>query len=137
MGKGGKREGEKHQYKRETSISCLLHVPQPGTKPITKACALTENQSHHLSGYGMMPNQLSPTSQGPTYIHFSGNVSFLCITAGSSWCELWLRLKLVKLKVVFVACSLLQRFSACSFLYAIFYCFKYFTHRHGHSILCT
>ena len=42
-GKEKEREGKKHRCLRETSISCLLHVPQPGTMPTTQACALTRN----------------------------------------------------------------------------------------------
>ena len=41
--KGREREGEKHQCERETSIGCLLHSPDPGTKPKTQACALIGN----------------------------------------------------------------------------------------------
>ena len=37
-GKGGGERG------RETSIHCLPHAPQPGTEPITEACALTRKQ---------------------------------------------------------------------------------------------
>ena len=42
-GREGEREGEKHRCEREMSIGCLLCTPQPGTKPATQACALTEN----------------------------------------------------------------------------------------------
>ena len=59
------REKEEiHQCERETSIGCLSPMPQVGTEPTTKACALTGNQTHALLLCGMKPNQLSHTSQG-------------------------------------------------------------------------
>ena len=65
-GRKGEREGDKHQYARETLISRLLHAPpQPGTWPATQACALTENlTSDQPSPCGRTPNTLSHTSQG-------------------------------------------------------------------------
>ena len=44
-GREGEREGEKHLGERETSISCFLYAPQPGTIPATLACALTRNRT--------------------------------------------------------------------------------------------
>ena len=58
------REVEKHWCEREALISCLLHAPQPGTKPTTQACALTGNWTGDLLVCGTMPNQLSHTGQG-------------------------------------------------------------------------
>ena len=65
---GREKEREKHWYERETSISCLLHTPWPGTEPATQACALTRNRTCDLSVCRMTPNQLSHTSQGPRQI---------------------------------------------------------------------
>ena len=53
----GKGEGEKHQCERETLISCLLYVPQPGTKAATGACALTGNRTNNLLSCGTLPNR--------------------------------------------------------------------------------
>ena len=39
------REGKRN---RETLIGCLLYLPQPGTKPSTKACALTGSRTGDL-----------------------------------------------------------------------------------------
>ena len=39
---------------KETSIGCLLHVPQVGTEPASQACALTGSQTHDLSVYDTM-----------------------------------------------------------------------------------
>ena len=41
----GEREGEKHQCERETPIGCLSFALQPGTEPVTQACALTGNRT--------------------------------------------------------------------------------------------
>ena len=49
---------------RETSIGCLLHAPQPGTKPTTQECALTRNRTGDLLLCRMTLNQLSPAGQG-------------------------------------------------------------------------
>ena len=57
-------EGEEHGYVRETSIGCLLHAPQPGTKPTTQECALTRNRTGDLLLCRMTLNQLSPAGQG-------------------------------------------------------------------------
>ena len=64
------REGNGGIKRRETwmceryidwlSLSC----PQPGTQPVTQACALTGNQTSDLSVCGRMPNQLSHTGHG-------------------------------------------------------------------------
>ena len=48
-GRRGEREGEKHRCKRETSIVCLLYVPQTGPELTTQACALTGNRNSDLS----------------------------------------------------------------------------------------
>ena len=58
MGKEGERE-------RETVIGCLLH-PQLGTWPATQACALTGNQTGHLSVRRRALSPLSHTSLGIT-----------------------------------------------------------------------
>ena len=39
----GERDTHPHGCARETSISCLLHTPQLGTKPASQACALCGN----------------------------------------------------------------------------------------------
>ena len=74
----------KHQYEGETSISCLLDMPQPGTDPATQAYALTGNQTYDPSLCGMTPNQLSQTDQGymPTINAqiFPGNYYTFCIS---------------------------------------------------------
>ena len=49
-------------------ISCLSYALQLGTKPVTQAHGLTGNQTSNLLLCGMMPNQLSHTSQGFTCI---------------------------------------------------------------------
>ena len=59
----GETKGEKHRCERETLISCLLYVPQIGTKPTTQACTLTRKQTSHLLVCGTTPNQLSHTGQ--------------------------------------------------------------------------
>ena len=48
-GRRGEREGEKHRCERETSIVCLLYVPQTGPELTTQACALTGNRNSDLS----------------------------------------------------------------------------------------
>ena len=50
------REGERGG---ETLIGCFL-----GTEPATQACALTGNQTHNLSGYGMMLQPTEPHEPG-------------------------------------------------------------------------
>ena len=52
-GNGWRRKGEKHQCERETSISCLLHAPQPGTEPATQACVPTGTKpaTFHFTGW--------------------------------------------------------------------------------------
>ena len=47
-GREGEKKGEKHLCDRETSISCLLHAPGPGTEPVTQACALARYQTGDL-----------------------------------------------------------------------------------------
>ena len=64
MGKGGRR-GEKHQCVREILSSCLLHMPQPGTRPTTQSRALTR-RARDLLFCGMTFSQVSHTSQGET-----------------------------------------------------------------------
>ena len=44
-----KRKEESHRCERETSIDCLLHAPQLGTKPTTQACAPNRNGTSDLS----------------------------------------------------------------------------------------
>ena len=72
-GKGGRKEGEKHQCVRETSISCLSHASQLRTKPTTQACALTGDQTCDLSIFRTMPNQLSHSSQGRNPFFIAGH----------------------------------------------------------------
>ena len=43
-GREGEREGEKHRRERETSIGCLLYVPDRGLNPQPRH-ALTGNQT--------------------------------------------------------------------------------------------
>ena len=73
---------EKPQCGRETSISCLPDVPQPGTKPLTQAYALTRNQTSDLSLCGTTPNQLSHTGQGSAASFF---VLFCFVLASASY----------------------------------------------------
>ena len=40
-----RRRRKKHQCERETVTGCLPYVPQPGIKPTTWVCALTEVQT--------------------------------------------------------------------------------------------
>ena len=61
-------EGDSHWGKRETSVSCLLYVPWPGTEPVTQACAPTRNQTGKLSLCGIIPNQLSYTGLGSVLV---------------------------------------------------------------------
>ena len=68
-----RERGWERERGRETSIGCLLYTSQ-GTEPATQACVLTENQTGDLSVLGMMPNQLSHTSQGQTCILMEGSV---------------------------------------------------------------
>ena len=63
----GEKEVEKRCCGRETSISCLLYVLQPGTKPTTQAHALTGNRTGDLLLCRMMPNLLSHMSQGKEF----------------------------------------------------------------------
>ena len=51
------REGANHQ-------SAAFHMCPDRTEPAAQACALTRNQTSDLWVCGMMPNQLSRTSQG-------------------------------------------------------------------------
>ena len=44
-GREGEREGENHQWKRETLINCLLHAPWPGIEPTPR----------HVPWLGMEP----------------------------------------------------------------------------------
>ena len=60
----GKREGEKHQCERETSIGSLSYGPQLGTQTETQVLALTGNHTSHLSLCRMMPNQPRHAGQG-------------------------------------------------------------------------
>ena len=60
-GERGKREEEKHQCMRETSIGCLLNASQPETRLTTQSCALTGNQTSDPSLCGVMPKHLSYT----------------------------------------------------------------------------
>ena len=62
-GKEGRKRG------RETSVSCLLHKPQPRNKPITQACALTGNRTRRLLLCSMMPNPPSHTDQGSIFFN--------------------------------------------------------------------
>ena len=60
-----RREGERETLMCERYINRLpLTCPQPGTWPVTQACALTGNPTDELSVCGMTPNLLSHTSQG-------------------------------------------------------------------------
>ena len=54
---------------RETSVSCHLQAPRPGTEPTTQAHALTRNQTCNLLFHGMTPNQLRHTGQGKGCIY--------------------------------------------------------------------
>ena len=63
-GREGESKGEKHPCERETSISCLLYTPRPGTKLAIQPCALTGNWTCNLLLCRTMPSQLSHTSQG-------------------------------------------------------------------------
>ena len=67
-GREGENKGEKHQCERQTSISCLSHLPWLGTGPwsTTQACALTRNRTSNLLLYRLTPNQLSCTGQSHT-----------------------------------------------------------------------
>ena len=67
----GEREEEKHGCERETSISCLLYVPQLVMEPATLACALTGNQTHSCSVYRttLQPSEPHrPGQNGPYFI---------------------------------------------------------------------
>ena len=61
-GREEERKGEKQRCERETSISCLLHVPQVGIRLATQACALIENGTSHLFA-GTASSQLSHSGQ--------------------------------------------------------------------------
>ena len=63
-GRWGEKEGEKYWCVRETSISCLLHMPHLGTRPTPQAHALTRNWSSDLWLCRTMLNPLSHASQG-------------------------------------------------------------------------
>ena len=60
---GGEREN--HRCERETSISCLLYMPQPWIEPATCSCALTGHQTHDLSAYQTMLQPTEPHQPGP------------------------------------------------------------------------
>ena len=61
------REAEKHEHVRETSIGCLSHMPQLGTRPGTQAYALSWNWTGDLLLCGMTLDQLSHVGQVPVY----------------------------------------------------------------------
>ena len=42
-GKGGERETDRPLYERKISTGCLPYMSQPGIKPTTQVCALTDN----------------------------------------------------------------------------------------------
>lgn len=56
------RERGREKKNRETSIGCLLYVPQPGTEPKTQVWALTWNQTGNLSMHRTTLNQQSHCS---------------------------------------------------------------------------
>ena len=53
-------EGKKPQRERETSIVCLLYVPQLGTEPAVQACAPTKSQTRDLWCFGMSLQPIEP-----------------------------------------------------------------------------
>ena len=82
-GRQEETEGEKHQCDRGTSIGCLLQAPIPGIKPTTQACALTGSRTYDQLVCRMMPNQLSHTSQGCSFLHVS------CARVLLSFLDMW------------------------------------------------
>ena len=61
--RGQERDRQREWGGRETSIKSMQEAsftPQPGTEPTTQACALTGNQTHYLSVYGMTLQQTEP-----------------------------------------------------------------------------
>ena len=69
--------GKKHRCERETLISCLLYVPQLGTKSAVQACALTGNRTGDLLLCELTSNQLSPTGCGSMWLKFQGQSLFI------------------------------------------------------------
>ena len=64
-GKGGKKRWKEIDMRNIHQLP-LVRTPT-STKPTTQACALTKNQTCDILFCGMMPNQLSHTSQGCTW----------------------------------------------------------------------
>ena len=62
-GREGKREGEKHQHKRKTLISC--------PEPTTQACALTRNCTHELWVYKTVLQPTEPHWPEQEYHNFT------------------------------------------------------------------
>ena len=63
-GEGREKERERKIYVRQKHQLAVSHIPRPGIKPATWACALTRNQTGDLSLCRMTPSHLSHTSQG-------------------------------------------------------------------------
>lgn len=81
-----KREREEDR-ERETSIACLVHMPQLGIKPETCACVLTRNKTCDLSVYKTTLKQLSHTNQG-CHLSLSGSAKITIIVCLILWKEL-------------------------------------------------
>ena len=67
-----REEGRVRKRERETSISCLPYVPQPGINPAIQVCALARNRTHKLLEY-RMPQSTEPPDQAPcVYFRYNG-----------------------------------------------------------------
>ena len=73
-GEGSEKKRGKHWCVRETSISCLSHAPQLGSRPATQAHGLTGNRTGDLSPHGtacgMMLSQLPHAGHGCSAITY-------------------------------------------------------------------
>ena len=63
-----KEEREREtEMERNTSVGCLLYMPQLGIEPAAEVCALTGDLTHDFSVHG--------TTLHPTETHWSGQCS--------------------------------------------------------------
>ena len=61
-------KGRRGKRGRETSIGCLLYMPQPGTEPVSQACAPTWDGTHDFLVYGTTLQSTEPHWPGLTFV---------------------------------------------------------------------
>ena len=81
------REGEKHLCERETSIGCSSYMPQLGTRPATKVCALTGNRTRDLLVYGTTLQLAEPHHAGPHVVFICAHSSLVCLCVSKSFSQ--------------------------------------------------